>query len=221
MKYLFCSAVAITVLSTPSWAADAPYDWTGAYIGLQAGHGWGDSVTSIFLDTVDEPSVPDGPADIEGFIGGLHAGWNWEFDNLVFGLEADANLANIDGSFTFEDELELTTDIQAAGSLRGRIGFAVDRALIYGTGGLAVADVELGVVTVGELMREEKSQSYFGYTVGAGVEFVFTDDLSTRIEYRYTDLGNENFNWATVFSGYNADYDIDFHSVQAGLSWHF
>jgi outer membrane immunogenic protein len=151
----------------------------------------------------------------------LHAGWNWQSGALVFGIEADVNLANIDGTFTFLNGDEFTTDVQATGNLRARIGFAMDRALIYATGSLAIADVELGTLFLAGPTREEDNKTYFGYTVGGGLEYAFTDALSARVEYRYTDLGEENFDWATAFPTFNGDYDITFHTVQAGLSWHY
>jgi outer membrane immunogenic protein len=228
MKKFLIAATSLTALvafagsaSAADPVVDLEYDWTGPYIGLQAGYGWGDSDTTTFDDTGVAFPGSDGSTNINGFIGGLHAGWNWQSDAIVFGIEADVNLANIDGTFTFANGDDFTTDVQATGNLRARLGFAMDRALIYATGGLAVADVELGAFDIGTLVREEDNKTYFGYTVGGGLEYAFTDALSARVEYRYTDLGEKNFNWATSFPAFNGDYDIDFHTVQAGLSWHF
>ncbi len=151
----------------------------------------------------------------------MHAGWNWQSDALVFWIEGDVNIADIDGDFTFANGDEFTTDVQFTGSLRARLGFAMNRALIYATGGLSAADVELGAFNFAGAIREEDNETYLGFTVGGGLEYAFTDALSARVEYRYTDLGEENFNWATSFPGFNGDYDVTFHAIQAGLTWHF
>lgn len=224
MKKFLAAATALSAVvafAGPAAAADpivdAAYDWKGPYIGLQAGYGWGDSETSQFFDTgafIDSHS-----ADLEGFIGGLHAGWNWQSDALVFGIEGDVSAADIDGTYTFPIVDEYTTDVQFTGSLRARLGFAMDRALIYATGGLAVADVELGLLHGG--IREEDNKTYLGFTVGGGLEYAFTDTFSAGLEYRYTDLGKKNFGWDTANPAFNGDYDVIFHTVQARLSWHF
>ena len=115
----FAGSASAADLAVP---VDPVYDWTGPYIGLQAGYGWGDLDTTTFTDAGVAVPTSDGSADIEGFIGGLHAGWNWQSDALVFGIEADVNLA-VDGTFTFANGDDFTTDVQATADLRARLGF--------------------------------------------------------------------------------------------------
>jgi outer membrane immunogenic protein len=124
---------------------------------------------------------------------------NWQMNAIVFSIEADINFSNIDGTFTFANDDEFTTDVQLNGSLRGRLGYVFDRALVYATGGLAIADVEQGALNFERLTRENDNETYFGFTVGGGFQYAFSDALSGRIEYRYTNLGEENFNWPTSF----------------------
>lgn len=215
------------LMVTGAHAADlAPvpevYDWSGFYIGLQAGYAWGDLDVTTFEDDGTPAPNSDGSTDIEGIIGGAHAGWNIQLDSIVLGIEADVNATDIDGTFTFDNGDNFSADINVAGSIRGRLGFAFDRALIYGTGGLTIADVELGTLNFGAVNDEETDhKTYFGYTVGGGLEYAFSDSLSARVEYRYTDLGDKNFDWDTAFPDFNGDYDISYHMVQGGLSWHF
>lgn len=225
---LFVASAALLAVTNSAMAADyddpppSAYDWSGPYIGLQAGYAWGDLDVTTFADAGGGPVAgAGGSTDIKGFIGGAHAGWNFQIESIVLGLEADINGSTVDGTFTFANGDDFTADIDVAGSFRGRLGFAFDRALIYGTGGLAIASVELGTLNFGAGIREKDTQTYVGYTVGGGIEYAFSDSLSGRIEYRYTDLGTENFDWEAAFPVANGDYDLDYHMVQGGLSWHF
>ncbi|MEJ0012542.1 MAG: outer membrane protein [Bauldia sp.] len=136
------------------------YTWTGPYAGLVGGYGWG-----------------GGTAANSGWTGGGYLGYNLQTNqNLVVGLEADALFANKSGS---NGTTTITNNFN--GTVRGRLGYAVDRFMIYGTGGLAVGN--LGSTAPSE------STTKVGWTAGAGVEMALTDKVTGRVEYRHTDLG--------------------------------
>lgn len=215
------SALMIAGAQAADFEASPPaYDWTGPYIGLQLGYGWGDLDNPVFTDGGDPFPGGDVTGDFDGVIGGVHAGWNFQHDIFVFGIEGDVNLTDLKDDIPTPDPDEFRPiDIELTGSLRARAGLAFDRILIYATGGLAVADVELGVEEDGS--SDDTNETYWGYTIGGGLEYAIWDSLSARVEYRYTDLGTENYDWDTIFAAFNADYEIDYHTVQGGISWHF
>ena len=233
-KVLLAGAASLFTLSAAQ-AADivAPevYDWTGPYLGLQGGYGWGendvsatdseDSTEEVILFDAAIANGRDGDMDLEGFIGGLHLGYNWQSDALVLGVEGDIEFSDMDGDTDVVDAMgtkigSVEQEIDWLGSLRLRAGFAADRALFYATGGLAVGGVELTLKDGDGDEFASNSETNWGWTLGGGVEYAFTDDLSARIEYRYTDLGD-----IEAGDGDEGKADTAFHAVRAGLSWHF
>lgn len=100
-------------------------------------------------------------------------------------------------------------------SVRGRAGYALDRLLIYGTAGVAFADI--GQANTGGV-PESSSDVLAGWTVGAGLEYAFTDRLTSRIEYRYADLGSQDYAPAGL-APFKQDYK--FQAIRVGLSYKF
>ncbi len=225
----------------------AAYDWAGPSIGLQGGYGWGENDTAascgdgggILLLSADVcggsvgglggRSSPvtlgqgRGSIGLGGFVGGLNAGYDWQVDNIVLGVTGDIELADMDGDTDLLDAGgakigRIEAEIDWLGSLRLRAGFAVDRALFYTTGGLAVGGVELSLHDAAGGVSDD-SATKWGWTLGGGLDYALTDTLSARIEYRYTDLGGIEAGDASA--GGEAKSDIAFHVVRVGLSWHF
>ncbi len=221
------------------------FTWTGFYVGVQAGYAWGGNgrdfgtVTAVDLDgdgitdvtAVDSGAFGDGDGN-DGFAGGAHAGYSFQFGSIVVGAEADIEATGIDGgrSHAFVDAFgnQYTFrgghDIDWQGSVRGRIGFAFDRALIYATGGVAFADFKNDSTAFagpfGTFFAGNDNGVEWGWTVGAGVEYAFTNFLTARVEYRYAnfDLGGNRFSDAAFTGG---DDGLDFHTVRAGVSYKF
>jgi outer membrane immunogenic protein len=241
VKKLLLSCAALILMGAMAKAADiiepTAYDWTGPYIGLQGGYAWGendvevgDPVTAAIagFSADSDPITLNPPADgsigIDGWAGGLHLGYLWQHDSLVLGIEGDGEFADIDGDtdvFANAGDTDptgtLEQDIDWLASLRLRAGFAMDRALIYATGGLAVGGVELTAEDNASGDSLSESDTQWGWTVGGGLDYAFTDDLSGRVEYRYTDLGKSEI----TVEGQDFEVDATFHAVRAGLSWHF
>lgn len=234
MRKFLLSGAAFILFGPAAHAADiiepTAFDWTGPYIGLQAGYGWGESdvegegqnesptITALDSDPV-EPPDNSGSIGLEGFVGGLHAGYNWQSDSLVLGLEGDIEYSDMSGD-TDTPWSKIEQDIDWLGSLRLRAGFAVDRTLIYATGGLAVGEVDMRITDV-DFGSNDDNKTAWGWTIGAGVEYAFTDDLSGSIEYRYTDLDDTDLDSTTPEIGSSVDFANTFNAVRAGLSWHF
>jgi outer membrane immunogenic protein len=204
---------------------EAPaYDWTGFYVGLQGGYAWGDNDADIDFDPnlVVPPTVDS--IDIDGWLGGIHAGYLWQSDSLVFGIEGDGEFADIDGDADIQAGGQpigkLEQDIDWLASLRLRAGFAVDRLLIYATGGVAVGGVEISTKHWLFAADSSNKDTEWGWTVGGGLEYAFSDDLSARIEYRYTDLGDTSTDVGGDLGTVDFEAENTLHAVRVGLSWH-
>lgn len=219
MKKLLLGLLATSglCLAAPAMAADyvppepAPlvYGWTGAYVGGQVGYAFGDYDVDVNVLSLND--------NFDGITGGLHAGYLHQFDSFVIGIEGDVELSGQDGKVTAAGDTA-KVDMDLAASVRARLGFAIDNILIYATGGLAIGDVDFtasnGAASDGE------GHTFLGYTVGGGLEFKVTDNLRTRIEYRYTDLGSHDFK-SSVFPADTFDTDLTYHAVRVGVSWQF
>ncbi|MXQ12450.1 outer membrane protein [Microvirga makkahensis] len=246
MKKILLSSVALLGLTAGAMAADLPsryapapvvaavpvFTWTGFYVGAQAGYAWGEDEARVLVDGVDvTPTFVVGGTDFDtdGFVGGVHAGYNVQFGSFVVGLEGDIEAAGIDGDRTFNDVLvagdafTTSTDINFQGSLRARAGVAFDRALVYATGGLAFANFENTYSYnngAGTIVTEDFDDTQWGWTIGAGVEYAFTNNLTARVEYRYTQFDNFD-NESTLVAGGAIEQEPEFHTVRVGLSYKF
>ena len=233
---LLLNSTAIGLLSSVALAADMPsydpapvmapvpanytYNWTGLYLGLQGGYGWGDVDGEASVDA--DPATGPYEYDIDGFLGGVHAGYNQQFGMFVLGAEADVEYSGIEGDGTGTDpSLPGTfyheTDIDWLASFRLRGGLAWDRFLVYATGGAAWAGVSQEFGEAGDPPVADNDDDRWGWTAGGGVEMAFTENWTGRSEYRYYDLGDSEVSGA----GFSDDNDITFHSVRLGTSYKF
>jgi outer membrane immunogenic protein len=234
MKKLILSACAFA-LPTLVQAADLPYrsappvfgtavpvfTWTGFYVGAQAGYAWGDTRNLSVTTRTGRPGGVSENYSPDGAVGGAHAGVNLQFGHLVVGGEVDLEATGIEGQTTRagRNRTELTADWQ--GSVRGRVGFAADRFMIYGTAGLAFADIEVHQVNAATRRSESSSDMELGYTIGGGVEYAFTNSLTARLEYRYSEFDTIR-KVSTVFPGQTMEQrDPSFHTMRAGVSYKF
>ncbi|MFN3657427.1 MAG: outer membrane protein [Pseudolabrys sp.] len=189
--------------------AYAPYNWTGFYIGINGGGGWGNSEWS---NTAGAAS-----ADTSGGLVGGTLGFNYQMGQAVFGLEGDLDWSNIRGSTTSGVCVGGTCETRNnwLGTVRGRIGYAFDRFLPYLTGGLAVGDIKAEPVGLGS-----STETKAGWTLGGGLEFAIAGPWTAKVEYLYVDLGKMTCD--TAVCGTPAT-DVDFRAnvVRAGLNYRF
>jgi outer membrane immunogenic protein len=178
--------------------------WTGAYVGANAGAASG---------TVEWEFAGGGGGDeydISGWTLGGQIGYNWQMDNIVFGLEADLSVAAINGEYLSG---LATRDINWVASARGRVGYAIDSILIYGTAGLAAAN-STGRLFGGSF---DETNTHLGWTAGLGVEAMVADNVSVKAEYRFSDYGSEEY----YELGPDVDTSFSTHTVQVGVNFHF
>ncbi len=137
-------------------------NWSGLYVGVNGGYGW--SANTDWLDPT-------------GAFGGGQIGYNFQRGNIVFGIETD-----IQGSGVSDSGGGYKSSLDYFGSVRGRLGYAFDRALVYGTGGFGY----------GQVTNDGYSQTQTGWVAGGGVEYKITPAWSAKAEYQYFDLGEHS-----------------------------
>jgi len=191
------------------------FTWTGFYVGANAGYGFG-QLDSTNLGVIGGPGGSF--SDPDGFIGGGQVGYNYQMGQWVFGLEADFQGADLKASTgnTFAG-FRASNELTYFGTVRGRVGYAIDRFLPYVTGGFAYGQVKNKITTPTFAFSDDNTQ--YGYTIGAGLEYAFTNNLTAKLEYLYVDLDKESFTvpGATL----NTNVETKFSVVRAGLNYKF
>ncbi|MDB5593172.1 MAG: porin family protein [Hyphomicrobiales bacterium] len=204
-----------------SYMPASGFAWTGPYGGLQAAFGFGRGrTTDVGPDAVATRT--------NGGTFGAFAGYNHQFsNNVVAGLESDVNWANVSGGSTDSSGIAYSNKMNWFGSVRGRLGYAIGRALVFATGGVAFAGVDHTIndtpgTTTG-LISFHDTQS--GWTAGAGAEYAITDNLIARAEYRYYDFSGKTYGNTTAGGGsyfwYPHEFQARMQTVSAGLAVKF
>jgi outer membrane immunogenic protein len=222
---------------TATSAIAQSYDWTGIYLGGQMGAQWLQSKSS---ESYPVPGIPASKT-LQGtsFMGGGQAGYNWQLPGapVALGVEADILGASQkkDGELVRlgPDFISGRSELDVQGSIRGRLGWAINRVLLYATGGVGFgagkASTIIGRDAVGTSTLG-KTATLVGWTVGTGLEYAlpFLSNWSLRAEYRYTDLGSINLSspggligGAVAFSPYKAKADFRTHNVVFGVNYKF
>ena len=248
MKKALLGAVALAVTGAPVFAADLPartyappakapamvapiYDWSGFYIGLNGGGGWNRSCwTNNALFGVTLPSTSEGCLTGSGGTVGGQAGYRWQSDNWVFGVEAQGNWADFNGtaaSLVFP----LVTNqmkVDAFGLFTGQAGYAWNNALLYVKGGAALTDNKYaGIVTATGLQLGTANDTRWGGTVGAGIEYGFAPNWSAAIEYDHLFMATQNIGFTGVAPGNlglatrNDSIDQNIDMVTARVNYRF
>nr|CAJ01663.1 putative outer-membrane immunogenic protein precursor [Methylocapsa acidiphila] len=241
----------------PAYVPPAPiFTWTGVYIGGQIGYAWtnpnvtygdaGYTVGGFPLGYADSYNVG---GNANGVIGGAHVGYNLQLGQWVLGLEGDVDGSSISKTVSvspyssyYADYIPTTfhSNLGIQGSIRGRVGIAWDRALLYATGGVAFGGFTSYVSTSyanpqGILSNfpfsgnDSFSQTRVGWTVGGGLEYAITNNWSVRGEYRYTDFGHTSNYLVNAFPVYPGDVSVGAwvhrhlteNRVQVGFSYKF
>lgn len=220
--------------SVPVVAAVPAYNWTGLYVGAHGGYGWG--------STQDVTNAGALRRDLYGGFGGVQAGYNWQFGNIVLGAEADVSFGSVAASWGGVTQFDSYYGKDAAtmfGTVRGRVGYAFDRVLVYGTGGLAWGQNEHGfgcdatrVVATGGCQNKVGGQKFYvkgdpidiGYVVGGGVEYAVLPNWTVKVEYTYTDYGVNRIdlvdpNYPAAKSARN--FDTAIHTTRLGVNYRF
>lgn len=257
-KFLLASVGALAVTTGSAFAADLPsrapppvyvppapiFTWTGVYIGGQIGYAWSSGSNNFngFDPFTGVAFVTNAGGNPNGVIGGANVGYNYQINQWVLGLEG-----SVDGTSLSNTALATvpvfggistvsahsTADIQ--GSIRGRLGIAWDRALIYATGGVAFGGFNtdlnvFGTDAIGAPIfgSTNISTTRVGWTVGGGIQYAVTNNWSVRAEYRYTDWGTINQNgvfndpaFITPTAAFIGERHLKQNQVQVGFDYKF
>lgn len=207
---LSVTTVSAADLSTPFKPAAAVYspasafNWSGFYAGANVGYGWADMTAG-------------GPTQrLQGLLGGVQVGYNHDLGGVVLGLEGDLQLSGVKHTAALGASSG-TFSIDQFGTLRGRVGLAADRFLPYVTGGLAVANNHIAISGVG--VNYDESKVSVGWTIGGGVEFAATDNITLKAEYLYADFGKANFAGPAGLAA--ADVTTKASIVRTGVNFKF
>ncbi|MBN9235198.1 MULTISPECIES: outer membrane protein [Phyllobacteriaceae] len=161
----------------PAPVAELPVaSWAGAYAGVNLGYGFSGRTRLEDQDT---------RINKNGFVGGAFAGYNWQQDNFVYGVEGDLGYNGTKGS---SNDFKAKSGLE--GSLRARLGYSVSpNILLYGTAGGAAEKLKV----TDQLAGVSDSKAMLGWTAGVGTDIKLTDNVFGRVEYRYTDYGSKTF----------------------------
>ena len=224
------------------------YNWSGFYAGVNAGYTFGDSsnVQTSGLAPLNVANVASGARsasvglDRDGFIGGGQMGYNWQANSpWVWGLEADIAYTDVNATRNFVTILpatgaslnnSLSSKMDYFGTVRGRLGYAWNRTMVYATGGFAYGEVEnsasfFNAANALQFVGSNRDTKT-GYTVGAGIEHAWMGNWTVKAEYLYYDLGTTDVTVAATPTGgstgaYNSSFKNDGHIVRAGLNYKF
>jgi outer membrane immunogenic protein len=157
------------------------FTWTGLYLGVNAGVGWANG-RDVYVTTPSGAVTTLSAGSDAGFVGGGQIGYNFQTGAFVFGVETDIQYADLGGKLNWGPYTWWGngSTSQYVGTVRARVGYAIDRTLIFLTGGLAYGGLNSGGAFGGN--------NNTGWTLGGGVEYAFTNNWTAKIEYDYIQL---------------------------------
>ena len=191
------------------------FDWTGIYVGGHVGGGfsessWSDPITGIGNGTFNN----------FGFLGGAQVGANVQFNRLVLGLEGDFSWTSLKASSRDSIGETIKTNVPWTSTITGRVGAAFDRLLVYGKGGLALAQDQSSLTDLGGHTATD-SLVRKGWTVGAGLEYALDDHWSAKIEYDYLGFGSQTLSFTTPLEKVGSNASLNVQEVKAGVNFRF
>lgn len=239
------SAVALFGFASVASAADMPtkapmytkapvmvpaYNWTGFYVGADVGYGWG---TSSSVATTGNVNFPVGfafaPNDLTGAVAGGHAGYNYQIDHFVVGIEGDFDWTDMKGDASDLSPLQRIPTTTTTSSkltwladITGRVGYAWDNWLLYAKGGAAWTHEEGSSITDTTGATTSGSETRTGWLIGGGAEWGFMQHWSAKVEYNYMDFGTTDVIRVSSTGVVNhRDNTLKVNVAKVGISYHF
>ncbi len=196
-------------------------NWSGLYLGASLGYGWGNSRTTY--DRNGNDHLTPETIDPSGFLGSLTLGYNKRLgNNMVIGLEGDIGFMDLDKkdrTGMWDDHVWKSQFGGMWGTIRGRLGYAFDRLMVYGTGGLAFMETDEKVLGDNDATQNTYNEGvHTGWVLGAGMEYALTERITTKVEYLHMDFGK--------YSGYTNNNELytfknDVDLVRVGFNYKF
>ena len=197
--------------------AAAPFSWTGFYLGAHLGYAM--SKNSGLYDQTDAA----GPTDLSGLklngmVYGGQLGFNWQVSNFVLGAEFDGSFGNAKKTIYSPEPAPrgpdpITGERSSLMSIRARLGYAFDRTLVYGTGGIGWAKRTLTITEVFDGTTGSVSSNKSGMVYGAGIEHAFLNNISVRLEYLHYQVSTTVALSPSVFADADPGDSIKFGNV--------
>jgi outer membrane immunogenic protein len=176
----------------PPVAHASAFSWTGFYLGGELGWIQTDPKYTSGALLLGAPFVVTSGSDKNGLTYGILAGYNYQVGQMVVGVEADFQGWTVgEMRYTAVTGDFLTAHSKWGGSIRGRLGYAADRALLYVAGGAAFVSNETSIPLTGISIGGDDTR--VGWTVGAGLDYAFTNNWFTGVEYRYSQYEAKSF----------------------------
>jgi len=208
--------------------APPPFTWNGFYMGVHGGTGWGTAESTLNpVPGLTTFSVPLASHNVSGWLFGGQAGYNWQVQPwLVLGVEGDFAWNDIEGRTACVVVVSCQTKNKWMGDVTGRLGFNVDRALLYVKGGVAWSNVDYdinippGVVNTGGFSGST-SATRSGALFGMGIEYAFMPNWSAKIEYNYLDLGSSTRSFVIAGTPVSGQVNEKVSLMKAGVNYRF
>ena len=226
---------AMAYSATPVQAADVndiasvPVDWSGVSIGINGGHSVGKSKLGSLMGGEGGIGPLSGAGSSINPSGGVFGGqFNaaMQTGRVVLGIAGDMDWAKIEASENphfdyFAETQDFTSHVDWLGTLRGKAGCAVDRALIYGTGGIAFGGVTTSFQD-GSGDKFSTDDRANGWAVGGGIDYAVSDNVFVGLEYLYVDLGSRDFSFEKESGQYvSGTTDSHLNVIRATLNYRF
>jgi outer membrane immunogenic protein len=191
------------------------YNWTGFYIGGMVGGAW---------SSIDVDFLPLFPFSVgrtsSGWLLGGQTGFNWQVGQWVFGIEGDIGWTNSDNSaFVLGTPAIVRTELDWVATLTGRIGYAWDRWMLYGKGGVAWANTNFGTNFFTFPFMTESDKTRTGWVLGVGLEYAFWNNWTAKLEYNYMDFGSNDF--PVGLAPFVSHVDANVQTVKFGINYKF
>jgi outer membrane immunogenic protein len=240
--WILATASTVALAGANEAQAAPAYTWTGFYVGVNAG-GANHQATTQDLNGWAANGINNPPyvspwfkSSTTGGTFGAHGGYNWQMNSFVFGFEADATHVGISQTFVPPNQLaaggcnvcgaSATNEITWLATMRGRLGFAFDRVLFFGTAGAAAGYVNnnwgFGFLPFSD-HQFSASGAQVGYVVGGGVEAMITSNVLLRAEYLHVDLGTSHNTifWGGPGPSFTTEFKntVDMARVALSLRW--
>jgi outer membrane immunogenic protein len=230
VQFLLAAEACILIgANTRASATEAQsYDWSGAYIGVHGGYVWTKPEWEDCCSFPGPVTTPFDSLDGSSAIFGLQAGYNWQFSNMVIGLESNLSKADISTSAERSDFMAAGgTKFEWMADVTARAGYPIGPSLLYAKGGVAFTRVE-NYWTFDGLDPFQKpmargTDNLVGWTLGLGTEFGITKQISARLEYDYFDFGKSDSPLTYVFSngGVPSERRLTAQAVKFGINYRF
>lgn len=192
----------------PAYQPVAPvFSWQGFYAGFNGGYGFGNSTLSS--------SNNSSSVEPKGALLGSTLGYNFQADTIVYGIEGDIDYSWMKDSSDGAPCSNCDVENHYLATVRGRLGYAMNRWMPYVTGGAAFGDIQVSTPAGGSQFSNK-----IGWTLGGGIEYALNRwNMSAKLEYLYADLGSANCD--ASHCGTSIDTDFQANIVRLGLNFHY